>query len=122
MTNLSVVFCSSLFRITLMASDYPLCHYDISLNNFCSPKKQLKYLGRQGKIFIFQIFFEKKQIISITKNIPQDVSMYMRLEHKCPICVIRRGYPETKKCPNSSFSNNFCHWNLNNKKTFLFCF
>ena len=42
-------------------------------------------------------------------------------EHKCPIYVIRRRYPETKNGPNSSFSNNFCHWNLNHKKTNLLC-
>ena len=60
--------------------------------------------------------------MSITKKIPLDVSLYMTLpdqEYKLPICVIRRRYPETKTCPNSSFSNNFCQWNINNKETFL---
>ena len=54
-------------------------------------------------------------------KIPLDALLYVRLLHqepKFPICVIRRRYPETKNCPNSSFSNNFCHWNLNNKETF----
>ena len=33
--------------------------------------------------------------------------------------------PKKKKkkiCPSRRFSNSFCHWNLNNKETFLFCF
>ena len=63
--------------------------------------------------------------MSITKKIPLDASFYMRLlnkEHKFPIFVIRRRYPETENFPNSSFSNNFCHWNLNNKEKFFFCF
>ena len=82
-----------------MTSNYRLHHGDISLNNFCSPNKQLEYLGRSGKIFIFQIFLKKNKIISITKKIPQDVSLYVRFLHqeqKYPICVIRRRYPEKK--------------------------
>ena len=35
----------------------PLRHYDISGNNFWNPNKQLKYLLKLAKIFIFQIFF-----------------------------------------------------------------
>ena len=123
--NLSVVFYSWLFWIILKASNYPLRHYCISLNNFWSPNKQLKYLGRWGKIFIFQIFFKQNKTICITEKTPQAAPLYMRLlhqEHKCPICVIRRIYPETKLCPNSSFSSNFCLFNLNNKETFLFRF
>ena len=63
--------------------------------------------------------------MSITKKIPLDVSLYIRLlyqENKPPICAIRRRYLERKTFPNSSFSNNFCHCNLNNKETFLLCF
>ena len=37
--------------------NYPLRHYVISLDNFWSRSKQLKCLGRWGKIFIFQTFF-----------------------------------------------------------------
>ena len=123
--KLSVVFYSWFFWITLKASNCPLRHYDISLNKFWSPNKQFKYLGRWGKIFIFQIVFKENKIISITKKIPQDASLHIGLfhqEHKCPICIIRTRYPETKNCPNDSFSNKFCQWILNNKETFLLCF
>ena len=119
---LSVVFYCWPFWISLKACNYALCHFDLSLSNFWSPNKQLKYLGKWGKILIFQIFFFKclflrlfyvkpiKSIESITKKIPVDVPLYMRLldqENKLSICVIRRRYRKTKNCPNSSFSNNF---------------
>ena len=61
----------------------------------------------------------------ITKKVPVAVPLYMRFlhqENKHPICVIRTRYQETKNCPSSSFSSNFCHCNLNNKETFLLCF
>ena len=119
--NLSVVFYSRLFSITLKASN----HYDISLNNFQSPNKQVKYLSRLAKSLFSRFFSSKTNLFSITKKILQDMSLYIWLQHqkhKCPICVIRKGYPETKICQISSFSNNFCNWNLNNKETFLFCF
>ena len=48
--KLSIVFYSWFFWITLKASNYPLRHYDISLDNFWSPNKQLKYLDRWGKV------------------------------------------------------------------------
>ena len=56
----SVVFYCWLFWITLKACDCPLCHYGISLNKFWSPNKQYKCLGKQDKIFIYQIFFSGK--------------------------------------------------------------
>ena len=120
----SVVFYCWLFRITLKACNYVLRHYGISLNRFWSPDNQLKYLGKQCKIFKYH-FFRQNQIMSIRKKIALDVSLYMRLLHQeniLWICIIRKRYPETKNCPNSSFSNSFCHWNLNNKETLLFCF
>ena len=55
--TLKKIFYSRSFWITLKACNYPLCHYDISLNNFSILNNQLKYLGKLGKIFIFQIFF-----------------------------------------------------------------
>ena len=57
-------------------------------------------------------------MMSNTKKIPLDASLYMKFlhyEHKFSICVIRRRYPERKNSPNSSFLNNFCPWNLNIK-------
>ena len=48
---LSVAFHCWSFWITLKVSDYPLHHYYISRNNFWSPNKQLKYLGKWGNIF-----------------------------------------------------------------------
>ena len=54
--NLSAVFYSWSFWMTLKACNYPLRHYDVSLTNFWSPNKHLKYLERWGKIFVFQIF------------------------------------------------------------------
>ena len=98
---------------------YAITHYGKS------PKKQLKYLGKWSKIFIYQNFFRKKQIMSFRKKIPLHVSLYMRFlhqENKLSNFVIRGRYPETKNCPNSSFVNNFCHWSPNNKKIFIFCF
>ena len=62
--NLSVVIYSWLFWITLTASNYPLRHYDRNLNNYWSPNKQLKYLGRWGKVFIFQIFSNKTKLLA----------------------------------------------------------
>ena len=103
----------------------PISHYDKSFNNFLSPNKQLKYRGKWGKIFVFQTFFRLNLIMSITKKIQQDSSLctiLLHQQHKFPICAIRRKYSETKNLPNNTFSNNFCHWNLNNKETFLFCF
>ena len=122
---LNVVIYSQSFWITLKARNYPLRHYDISLCNFWSPNRQLNYLGKWDKIFIFQNFFKQNQIMSITKKILLDSPLYMRLlhqENKFQIGVIRRRYPETKNCLNRSFSNNLCHWNLNNKKHFSSAF
>ena len=56
--NISVVFYSCFFLIIWKASNYPLRHYDISLNIFWSSKKQVKFPGRWDKIFIFQVFFK----------------------------------------------------------------
>ena len=56
----SVVFYNWLFSMTLKACSYSLRHYDISLNKIWSPKKQSKYLGKWGKIFIFDIYFQVK--------------------------------------------------------------
>ena len=122
---LKVVIYISSFWITLKACNYPLCHYDIRLNNFWSPNRQLKHLGKFDKILIFQNFIRQNQITSITKKIPLDSPLYMRLlhqEHKCQIDVIRRRYSETKNYPNSSFSNNFSHWNPNKQKHFSSAF
>ena len=122
--NLNVVYCSWLFWITLKANYYPLQFEDISLSNFWSVNKQPKCLDKWGKIFLSRFFFFKwNKIIIIKKNIPQDTSLYMRLLHqepKWPICVITRKYPEKNICSSSSFSNNFCYWNVNDKETFLF--
>ena len=60
--------------------------------------------------------------MNIKKKSLQDVSMYMRLLHqemKLPIGAIRKRNLETKSCPNSSFLNKLCYWNLNKKETFL---
>ena len=118
--DLSVVFYSWSFWITLKTCNYPLCHYDITLNNFRTSNKQLKYLGRWGNFFNCLIFFQVKPNYKEESKNPKMRLLYH--EHKWPICVTRRGYPETRNCPNSSFSNNFCHFNLNNEETFLFFF
>ena len=96
---LSVVFYCFCFWITLKACNYLLRHHDTSLNNFWSPNKQLEYMGKWDKILIFRIFYSQSQIMSITKKITLDLSLYIRLlhqENKLPICVIRRRYPEKK--------------------------
>ena len=103
--NLSAVFYSWSFWITLEVCKYPLCQYDISRNTFWSPKKQLKYRWRWDKMFVFQILFRKRQIITIIKKIPEDASLHVRLlhqGHKFPVCVIRRRYQESKNCANST--------------------
>ena len=123
MKNLSAVFCSLLFWITLKTCNYQLHHYYISLHNFWSTKKLLRYLDRWGKTLVFQIFFFLFQIMSITEQIGQDASLYIRLQHqeRNSICGIRRRYAETKSFQNRRFSLSFCHWNLNNKEMFLCC-
>ena len=62
--------------------------------------------------------------MSITKKIPLDVSLYMRLRHqelKLPICTIRGDTQKQTILEDGNFSNNFCHFNLNNKETLLSC-
>ena len=98
--NLSVVaFYCWLFWITLKACNYPLRYYGISLNNFWNPNKQLKYLGKRSKIFIYQFFSRQNQIMINKKRITLDASFYRKLlhqENKLPICVMRNRYPKTK--------------------------
>ena len=67
----SVVFYCWLFWITLKACNYPLHRYDTSLNNFWSPKEQLKYLGKWGKIFIYQIFLAKIKLCALERRFHQ---------------------------------------------------
>ena len=120
--SFNVVIYSLSFWITLKACNCSLRHYDVSV---WSPSRQFKYLGKCDKIFIFRNFFRQNQIMSITEKILLDSPLYMRLlhqEHKFQIGVIRRRYPETKNCPNSSFSNNFCHWNLKIRKNISLLF
>ena len=80
--NLSIAFYRWLFWITLKASNYPLHHYDINLNNFWSPNKQLKYLGRWGKIFFFQIFSNKTNLLALQRR-------FHRTRHCTWDCCIR---------------------------------
>ena len=120
--NLSEVFYTWLFWITLMSSNYPLRHYDRSLTIFEAQTSSLNISVGEVKSFFFRFFSRKTKILALqrifhkTRHCTWDCCI-MNI-----ICVIRRRYPETKNCPNTSFSNNFCHWNLNNKETILFCF
>ena len=73
--GLIMLFYYLLSWITFKACNYPLRRHDISLN------KQLDYLAKQCKIFIYHFFFRHNQIMSIRKKIAQCVSLYMRLLH-----------------------------------------
>ena len=66
--NWNVVFYSWSFWITLKACNYPLLHYDISLNNFSSPNKHLKYLGKWGKSLFFRFFSGKTKLLASQKR------------------------------------------------------
>ena len=120
-----------------MVPSLPLlsCELSVSVKENPDRKKKKKKFGIQAsslntwiseaKFLFFGFFSNKNQIMSITKMIPLDASLYMSLlhyEHKFSICVIRRRYPERKNFPNSSFFTSFYHLNLNIRETFLFCF
>ena len=86
-----IIYCWS-FWITFKACTYLSRHFDISLNIFWAQKGSLNIRVSKAKSLIFR-FLQVKPIMSITKKIPLDSPLYMRLldqEHNFPICVIRR--------------------------------
>ena len=122
---------SKVFTVAHFKSNWrhPFTHYVTFMSVliiFGTQTSSLNTWISEVKSWFFRFFSKKKKkIMSITKKIPLDASLYMRLlhyEHKFSICITRRSYPERKNCPNSSFSNNFYHLNLNIRETFLFCF
>ena len=120
---LSVVFYCWSFWNYLKACNYPLHHYDISLINFWSPNKQLKYMGKWGKIFINSDFSSGKGTESMTKRIPLNESFYMRFLHqesKLPVCVTRKRYPEKENVQITIFSLIFISGIWITKKHFSF--
>ena len=66
--NLSAVFYSWLFWITLKVSNYLLYHHDISLNNFWSRNKQLKYLVGEVKSLHSRFFSSKIKLLALQRR------------------------------------------------------
>ena len=80
--NLSVVSYSWLFWISLNASNYPLRHYDISLNNFWSSSMQLNIWVGEAKSLFSRFFSGKTDLLALQRR-------FHKTRHCTGDCCIR---------------------------------